>query len=978
MQHRTTPPARWAPAAIAVLGLAALSAQAGPNLIAIGSFEDVPFVRATGRDALGGREIIFTISDPEYDFGRVIVRPDNIPNSVVRRDLFVGFSRGALIIDKRTLQSGQIKDFEIWLRVKGNIRPSRTYEWEAELVAENDKVEGGIPAIIPLMWADGQPVAHETKVVNPEVDPNEGISRLNVPHGAVQVRHFERQTGAAWIVLRPDQQVGNIFGVRRFSFREVGEDIAEQATTKMPVPVRYIPIGNRLEQSVAEALSRGGDFLRQFQDPNVFAWNAGNLEDSVYFTALCAGAIAGTGSNPGEGDLARALDWLADQVPAENTRWEVPTVAARLFCLSRYGGLDRYSKAINSDVNFLTYAQYEDGGWSRLSRSEDKEATQLLKPDNQHSAMAVWALSEAHFAGVRTDRAMWRKAAQYWIEAQAYDGGYRNKSDKYGGIGEATTTARTAEGAASLFMTLDMAYGIGSRSCRDYLANRRHLHAIRSAEDWLDKFFMEQFRNVGSFVAGGADPYAEPDALLSLWALSGRPYYNEKNSFNEALEMLMTHHYGQGMFGVAQQQGPSPQRTAMAMNMLAGPSSPIALQRLIIGLGEEGYEQFNRDATHMARYLTSVRRRNHNWREASIEWGVSELRQAPLTLISVVGASKWTEAEWQKIRSYCLAGGTVLLDFAEDQTGQRDAVLAAMKAAFPEYELKPVPEDDRIYKQPTEIKPVEGLLALDNGFRKFLFVPNQSWSCLWHQYQVEANPDAFRFLSNLVQYMTDGTPLRAAFASSTYPVESACTLELGFDHLEVGGDVPAYPSLGELVDLLMQSNFRVKVNKNSSPDMLWVSVTGAKEPGEAAKKKILEAMRGETFILFDVVSGNKEWEESFRAALRSMDKDITIVKLRGASPLYTGEIAGSQGFDVRRVPLRKALHTRLETYGVLDLHEVRYKGTPVGVYSTYDIASGVGYHFFEGCRGPVPRTARQFAMNAALNAMRLKAYGREE
>jgi hypothetical protein len=679
-----------------------------------------------------------------------------------------------------------------------------------------------------------------------------------------------------------------------------------------------------------------------------------------------------------EGDLARTFDWLAAQKPAENTIWAVPTVATRLFCLARYGGLDRYSQAINADVNFLTYAQYDDGGWSERSRSEEKAATQLIKPDNQTSSQVVWALSEAHFAGVRTDKAMWRKAAQYWIEAQAYDGGYRNKSDKYGGIGEATTTARTADAAGALFMTLDMAYGIGSRSCRDFLANRRHLHAINGAQEWLDTYFMERFRNVGSFVAGGADPYAEPDALLTLWALSGRPYYNEKNSFNEALEMLMSHHAGQGMFGVAQQQAPSLPRTAMAMNMLAGPASPIALQRLIIGGGEEGYDQFNRDAPHMARYLTSVRKRHHNWRQASIEWGVSELRQAPLTLISVVGPSTWTDKEWQKIRSYCFAGGTILLDFAEDQTDQRETVLAAMKSVFPEYELKALAEDDPIYAKPAEIKPIAGLLAMGNGFRNFLFVADRSWSCMWHQYQHEENPDAFKFLNNLVTYMTDGTPLRAAFAESTYPVESACTLEMNFDRLEVGSDLPAYPNLGELVDLLMQSNYRVKVKTEGPANMLWVSVTGPKAPSEDAKKKILEAMKSDTYILFDVISGNKEWEESFRAALRAMDKDITIVKMRGADPLYTGEIAGSQGFDVRRVALRKALHTRLETYGVVDLHEVRYKGAPVGAYSTHDLASGVGYHFFDGCRGPVPRAARQLAMNAALTSMRLKAYGREE
>ena len=58
------------------------ASQAGPNLIAIGYYDEIAYHRATGRDSFSGGEIVYRFTDPEFDFGRIVVRSRD-PLSVV-------------------------------------------------------------------------------------------------------------------------------------------------------------------------------------------------------------------------------------------------------------------------------------------------------------------------------------------------------------------------------------------------------------------------------------------------------------------------------------------------------------------------------------------------------------------------------------------------------------------------------------------------------------------------------------------------------------------------------------------------------------------------------------------------------------------------------------------------------------------------------------------------------------------------------
>ena len=54
-----------------------------------------------------------------------------------------------------------------------------------------------------------------------------------------------------------------------------------------------------------------------------------------------------------------------------------------------------------------------------------------------------------------------------------------------------------------------------------------------------------------------------------------------------------------------------------------------------------------------------------------------------------------------------------------------------------------------------------------------------------------------------------------------------------------------------------------------------------------------------------------------------------------------------------------------------DLYVIELDGREVGAFCTYDVASGVGYNQYSACRGLLPRSSRQLAVNVVLHAMEL-------
>ena len=956
--------------------------------MAIGNFGEVPFKRAEGRDSFSGKEIVFSFDEPEFDFGRVIVRSTQ-PKVTVRRDLVVGFTGQALTVNLQAQPQGgksgsvggavQLQALEIWLRINGRLRPGASYEWEFEGSGSQD-IQTNVPAVIPALWADGEQIGAEVTIAEPKEEDSDSIRRLLIPHGIVKLKSFEKQTGAAWIILKPTNY-GNFFSIRQFSFREIDTAASAAAEGGMPVPVRYIPIRDVLEDDIAAAMARSTQAVKaQMVEDRTWGGDA-DLARRVLTTARVANALAEL--DPTSEDVKQAMQWLAKQTPPPAQPWGLETVASRLYCLARHGGLTEFGPAIQADVQFLIAAQAKDGGWAdRTATAGSASATVNVASSNHDDSVRVLAaLREARFAGAEPDKNVWKSMLRYWTEAQGYDGGFSNKLEKYGGVGQAPTSAYTATGAAAILAAIDMSAGIGNKRCSTYLAGAEQLRAVTRALEWLNKNYKEPLKDSGSSVRT-ADPYLEPARMQILGGISGIAHFHEKEHFDEEARDLLQHYdQASGLFGVRGQgatfaQAPNLLRTADALAILGAGAAPTVCQRIIVGDAENNWGQYRSDAQHLVRYLASKRGRQFNWRRTSIDREVRELVEVPILFLSVLGPFNWSQTEWQKIRDYCLAGGSVVIDIGEEAQPQRDAIASALKQTFPEYPLADLPPDAPVFSIGKEKLTLSGTQAMGNGLRYFLFLPKESWACQWHLYQVDEHKEAFAFMNHLLTYTTDDTPPRSSFAVSTYAVGSVQSKSMKAYRLQIGSTVPAYPNLVETMDRLMRSNFRLAVTEPSDPkeaDLVWVEVTGSSPPTDPQRSQMLDALRGGKYLFVDVVSGNKDWDDSFRAVLKQLDAGIKLEKLRRNDPVYTGEIPGTQGFYAVTVGFRKALQNRFSTSGRCDLYAILWNGKQVGVYSAYDISSGIGYHYFPECRGVVPQQARELAMNVFLAAYGWKA-----
>jgi len=990
--------------------------SAGPNLVANGLLNRNT-KRAEMRQLMTRDGVFYAFDGDDY-FGQVVV--SGVTNIRPFRDkMAVGYVelgaqekggfRGLLIDTKEVDFPTPPGKISVWFELKGELRPNRTYEYVIQgIVFGKDRGQGVTCRVIaPAVWADGQPQGAGFNIVL------DGIPAEKT--GRVRTGSFEQQTGTAAVVIELPAGVKEQFLFRRVVFREVDEALAAGQEPEMPVPIRYIPIEDSIERRVAEVLAKSSELLKQFQDKRGFyvlggggggggggieGGRQGSLDGVISDTAMIVSALAAMGEDTTEEPLTTALDWLADERrPPEEQPNTTEAVASRLYCLARHGDPNKHGRTIARDLDWLQRAQLADGGWAQTSPVRDSQEGAPSEPvrlqsNHASSAAAVEALREAHFAGRPVDIQVWRAAAGYWVDSQHANGGFTGTMPSYGGVGEVPTLARTAAGLSALLSTLDVAQGLLARSCGQFRANRQQLDAIGSAWNWLlgnyafelDREFVLPVEQLMTMEwAPGDNPLSRAFYLLKASKITGRDRLANQNLFRaEARNVLQYYDRANGVFAG------SLRLTGGTLELLASVHAPTMLQRLIAG-GDE-FSAYKGDAEHVVRFVSRARKRAHNWREISIDRPMDELAKVPILYLSVESMPAWSDEEWGRLRDYCFEGGVMVVNVSGEDAALPDAVQKRVAALFPEYKVQEMAADDPLLSLEGGVKLEPPPRVIGNGLKNFVFFTPSDWSCVWQMYQTREHPEAFAFMNALLTYTTDGEPIPGAYDPSPYAAGAEGSRTLRMAYLEVGGSMPAHPDFIESVNRLMQTNYRVNVEAATFTDgqpppiLLWVVATGGTAWTAEQQAVIRAALENDTYLFMDVAGGREAWAESFEAGLRTFDPELTIKPLPSLHPVYTGQIRGTQGFDVKQVLVRKALHWKrfrededkdaIQT-GRCDLYRVLHRDREVGILCKHDICSGVGNVRYPDVRGPVPEWSRRLAMNVVLRSMerRLAAPG---
>lgn len=942
-------------------------ATGAPNLVANGELEQ-PVESATARLSPTGQDAYFEFPG-QRSFGRVIVHaPSGVRTLASQIDVSYSFVANAagrtwgLGIGTKDVSFTGDYEIAIWFDLQGRILPNTEYTYSLLAIPlGSEGSSSGIPdmeMIVPALWADGELIG---ATVNLSWGTEDTSADTLAKRGVVKTPSFQQQTGGQWLILKlPRNFKGELF-LDRVSLREIEAGLLKGEKPRMPTPTRYVDIESSLESRIIEALDRSAETLKSLQNDQGF-WDTGEVNASVAASATILNSLAGRGEDLTTRKMRSGVKWVAEQ-EIENTQ----AVAARLAFLSRYA-LPEHKQAVAKDLLWLADAQFDDGGWTLISNEGNRDRT--IHSDNQSTLIVCRALREAHYAGYSSDRRLWFKAADYWTKAQARDGGFRARKDEYGGLGEATTTHNTAAGLAGLLITLDMSFGAGGTRCDQYLTKREQILSINHALQWLQSYYDEDFKKVASLEAD-PNPFLNAAMMQTVTAVSGITHLNGKDVFRtEAGYVLDFFNPEQGLF--AGNGG----LTAQMLEMLSQGAAPVVFQRIIAG--GTGENEYSRDGDHLVWYLQRERRKPLNWRATRIETPIWELVKVPILYVNVVGPFEWDDAAWQKIRRYCFAGGVVMFNIDERAEAQRSTLEEGLKAAFPEYDLKELGSDSKLRSLKHDLKSMEGIRVLGNGLKDFVVLLGEDWSCRLNLYQIDKHPETFQFVDNLLSYTLDDSPPRSSFAGSTWESGAASIMNVGVTQLEVGSKTPVYPDLVDTLDRSMQSGYRLKVDavdpvastgSGSAPRLLWLSCTGPDSIDAELGARIKQAIDGGAYLFAEVVSGNVSWDESFRSELTRLDGSLRIHKVLANHPVLTGQIPQTQGFDVREVPLRKALSEEYKKLPRADLYLIERDGVEIGMYSAHDISSGLGYVHFPDCRGVMPEFSRRIAANVLLHAM---------
>ena len=945
---------------LATLALA-VAAQAAPNLVANGELDQAP-TRATARVSETGNEAIFELPG-ELSFGRVVARGADSGRRLAN-ELAVGYTFRAsasgriygLLIDASDVNVNVPYDITIWFDLKGKIRPEKEYAYSIVSLPADERSQGTqVRMIAPAIWADGELTGAEIDLTWSADDRSADSS---AKRGVVRMPSFEYQTGGQYMVLRLPTSFANQLFLERVSLREIDEALLHGGKSRMPTPIRYVEIEDPLERRIGETITSATDSLRNAQNPTLYNWG------DVRATALILDALASMGEDLTTPEMRQAMEWLADQEVET-----VPEVANRVMFMSRYGVAD-HRRCVAGDLLWLEDAQFEDGGWATVSNEGNEDRGVVT--DNVNSLLACIALREAEYAGFDASTRMWRKSVSYWTKAQARDGGYRRMLEGYGGLGEATTSVMTAVGLTGMLISLDMAFAAGSSRCDQYLANRGQLAGIERGLQWIDQYYGEYYKTL-AFI----DDHAEnPErvrlnafAMQKLVEVSGLTHFAGKDAFRtEAQELLVGTDATTGLF----LGGPSGD-AGDVLRILAQGAAPVVFQRIIVG-GDAEHE-YSQDGYHLARYLRTQRTEPVNWRAATIDQSTERLVSVPILYVHVVGPMDWDDQHWRRLRDYCFAGGVVLITIAGDNETEREKVEQGLKSAFGEYDLEDLQADDAVMSVKHQLSNIKGLRVIGNGLKNFVFLTPEDWSCYLNLYQIDERQEVFQFIDNLLEYTLDGEPPRQSFARSTWDTGGATVMEVDVTRLEVGGEHPAYPDLVATLDRSMQSGYRLKVHERAldapgaEPVLLWLACAGSKPMTAEQRRVVLERIRGGSFLLAEVLSGNPAWVEAFRSELLKLAPGIRLRKMMSNHTVLTGFVAETQGFDVRQVALRQTLREEHDTRPRVDGYVIELDGKEVGAFSTYDLSAGLGYVLYPGCRGLMPRYCRRIATNVLLYAM---------
>ena len=757
-------------------------------------------------------------------------------------------------------------------------------------------------------------------------------------------------------------------------------------------------------QQIQRSIEKARDWLIKEQRGNG-SWECAMRTDDtrVGATALVMLALANAGVAADQPALAKGLDWLRRQEPAETYSVSLQTMVLAMLAP------DTDRALIARNVNWLEKAQVPAG---RAAGSWSYGADRGTG-DNSNSQFALLALHEADRAGVRVRDEIWAKAQQYWVACANGDGSWGYTIGNSGGSG-----SMTCAGIASIWITAEHLGTPDAMADRDTVSCCGGGSAPKALErglDWLGR----RFSVVENPATGGQTwLYYYLYGLERVGRFTARRFIGDHDWYREGARMFVGVQDGfSGAFRGGKIEDPTV-ATSFALLFLAKGRRPV----LVAKSSHDPATDWNRhghDIAHLVEHVESRWRKDH---PAGLSWHVldtpsatlDDFRQAPVLWLSGKNTFDLGPDAGRRLREFIDEGGFIFAEACCPKSGDFDRRMRQLVEEMfpePEYRLHLLPPEHPAWHA-EEIVPPElhrPLLGIDYGCRTCLiYAPPTdaerggtampSLSCLWEiggparkklappiQREVEA---ALAIGTNVLAYATNRELKRKdeLFVVDTPPDRPADRFERGqiaIGKLKHAGLCDAAPAA--LANILRAAARELGVRVDDTPSQIdpadpqlfsyhLVFMHGRQGFSFAApqRERMREFLERGGMLLADSVCASPGFTKAFRAELAALLPEQKLEEIPADDPLFSAGEYG--GYDIREVTLREPVGGDGPLAARKRRTSPKLEGIRIGdrwavIFSPYDISCALEKQNSLECTGYDRDDAEKISLNVLLYSL---------
>lgn len=485
------------------------------------------------------------------------------------------------------------------------------------------------------------------------------------------------------------------------------------------------------DEQIGRSIERGVEFLlAQFSKTRLKGADNYDPETFAGLNALCVYALLHAGQAISDerlnvqNDQMKSLIERMKEFAMEGNR-ATYSRALRISALSVYDRAEDRS-ALEKDAQWLLGSTLEGAyTYSKPQPGSGRSQGGWDNSNSQYGALGIWAAAEA---GFRAPSSFWQSVESHWSDAQTHSGGWG-----YGPGAQGATIAMTAAGVTSLFIAREQ-LGTQPNAPESGPLSRTILRGL----EWLD----EGDNSVSINAHPGYTLYGLERAGLA----SGYKFFGKHDWYLELAARAIADQRDDGSWeggdGVLAE-------TAFNLLFLSRGRHPIFVSKLRF---EGNWANRPRDIANLTRFAGRELERPLNWQTVGLEREWTEWTDAPVLFIASDQPPNFSNSDIEKLRAYVEAGGMIFTHADKNSAPFTRYVESLAPRLFPNYPLRAIPEDHRVFSVMFPQSSHQPFLGVSNGSRLLMVHSPNDLAKAWTVRPLKSNRPQYEAAINVIVY----------------------------------------------------------------------------------------------------------------------------------------------------------------------------------------------------------------------------------